>query len=52
MMKIKELISEEKLQKRVKELSKKIEKDYEDKEINFVCTLKGAIFFNGFSKIY
>ena len=45
MMKIKELISEEKLQKRVKELSKKIEKDYEDKEINFVCTLKGAIFF-------
>ena len=45
MMKIKELISEEKFQKRVKELSKKIEKDYEDKEINFVCTLKGAIFF-------
>ena len=45
MMKIKELISEEKLQKRVKELSEKIEKDYEDKEINFVCTLKGAIFF-------
>ena len=52
MMKIKELISEEKLQKRVKELSKKIEKDYKDKEINFICTLKGAIFFNGFSKIY
>lgn len=31
--------------KKIKELAKKIEKDYEYKEINFVCTLKGAIFF-------
>lgn len=31
--------------KELKSYLKKIEKDYEDKEINFVCTLKGAIFF-------
>lgn len=44
-MEIKELISEKKIQKRVKELSKEIENDYKDKEINLICTLKGAIFF-------
>lgn len=31
--------------KKIKEFAKKIEKDYEYKEINFVCTLKGALFF-------
>lgn len=31
--------------KELKSYLKKIEKDYEDKEINFICTLKGAIFF-------
>lgn len=48
MMKIKQLISEEKLQKMLKSYLK----NYEYKEINFICTLKGTIFFNGFSKIY
>lgn len=42
---IKVLIDEEKLQKRVKELAKEIEKDYKDKEINLICILKGSIFF-------
>lgn len=42
---IKVLIVEEKLQKRVKELAKEIEKDYKDKEINLICILKGSIFF-------
>lgn len=41
MMKIKELISEEKLQKMLKSYLE----NYEYKEINFICTLKGAIFF-------
>ena len=40
-MKIKELISEEKLQKMLKSYLE----NYEYKEINFICTLKGAIFF-------
>ena len=42
---IKVLIDEEKLQKRIKELSKEIEKDYKDKEINLICILKGSIMF-------
>lgn len=42
---IKVLISEEKLQKRIKKLAKEIEKDYKDKEINLICILKGSIMF-------
>lgn len=45
MSNIKVLISEEMLQKRVKELAKKIEIDYKEKDINFICILKGSIFF-------
>ena len=36
-MDIKVLISEEELQKRIKELAIQIEKDYQDKDINLVC---------------
>lgn len=39
------LIDEEKLQKRVKEIAKQIEKEYEGKEIILICILKGSIFF-------
>lgn len=39
------LIDEEKLQQRIKELAKEIEKDYENNEINLICILKGSIFF-------
>lgn len=42
---VKVLISEEKLQKRVKKLAQEIEEDYNDKEINLICILKGSIFF-------
>lgn len=42
---IKELISKEKLHRRIKELAKEIEKDYENKDINLICILKGSIFF-------
>ncbi len=42
---IKILITKEQLQERIIELSKEIEKDYEGKKINFICILKGSIFF-------
>ena len=39
------LISEEKLQERIKELEKKKKKDYNNEEVVFVSVLKGAVFF-------
>ena len=39
------LIDEEKLQKRIKEIAKEIEKDYPNEEVVFCSVLKGAIFF-------
>lgn len=39
------LISEEKLQSRVKELAKQISDDYAGKNPFFVCILKGSVFF-------
>lgn len=44
-MNIKTLISEEKLQERIKEVAKEIEKDYKGEEVVFLSVLKGAIFF-------
>lgn len=44
-MDIKELISKEEIDKRLSELAKKIDKDYEGKEIVIISVLKGAIFF-------
>ena len=41
------LISEEDIQKRVREMAAKIEKDYEGKEILAVCILKGSVIFYG-----
>ncbi len=44
-MGIKELISREEIDKRIKELTTQIDKDYEGKEITAICVLKGAVFF-------
>ncbi|HAB93239.1 MAG TPA: hypoxanthine phosphoribosyltransferase [Lachnospiraceae bacterium] len=42
---IKELISEEKVNERIKELGAQITKDYAGKSVHLVCILKGACFF-------
>lgn len=39
------LITEEQLQKRVKELADQISKDFEGKKITLICVLKGAFIF-------
>ena len=44
-MEIKELISKEKIEKRIEELEEKIRKDYEGKHIEFIVVLKGAAIF-------
>ena len=42
---IKVLINEKRLEKRIKEIAEKIEKDYEGKEIVFIGILKGSVMF-------
>ena len=42
---LKILISEEELNKRIGELAEQINKDYEGKDLTFICILKGSIFF-------
>lgn len=42
---IREMISEEKLVARIKELAEQINQDYEGKEVTLVCILKGSVFF-------
>ena len=44
-MHMKTLISEEKLNQRIKEIGKQITKDYRNEEIVIICVLKGAIYF-------
>ena len=39
------LFSEETINNRVIELAKEIEKEYNNEEVVFICTLKGAVFF-------
>ena len=39
------LITEEEIQKRVKELAEELYQEYKDEEVVFICTLKGAVFF-------
>lgn len=39
------LISEEDLDKRIKELGEQISKDYEGQEVHLICVLKGGAFF-------
>lgn len=43
--KIKVLIEKEKLEKRIVELAKEVEKDYFGKDILIICILKGSLFF-------
>ena len=42
---IKVLISQEKVDARIKELGEKISRDYDGKEIHLICVLKGGVFF-------
>lgn len=42
---IEELLSEEEVSKRIKELGAQISNDYAGKEIYIICILKGAVFF-------
>lgn len=42
---VRELISEEKVVARIKEIADQINKDYEGKSVTLVCILKGSVFF-------
>ena len=44
MVEIKTLISEEEIDKRVKEIAEEIDRDYNGKEITLICILKGSVF--------
>lgn len=39
------MLSEEEVNKRIKELGEQISKDYQGKEVHLVCVLKGSTFF-------
>ena len=43
--KIKVLISEEEIQKRLYELAEQLDKEYEGKEVTVVCVIRGGVFF-------
>ncbi len=43
--KISVMISEEEIEKRVKEMAAQIDKDYEGEDVLLICILKGSIFF-------
>lgn len=43
--KIRVLISEEDVNKRVNEVASQINKDYEGKQVHIICILKGGVFF-------
>lgn len=43
--KIKVLISEEDVEKRIREIASQISKDYAGREIHMICVLKGGVFF-------
>lgn len=45
MHQIKMLIDEERINKRIKEIARQIEEDYKDKDIVFLCILKGSVVF-------
>lgn len=42
---VRELITQEKVEARIKEMAAQISKDYEGKEVQLICILKGSIFF-------
>ena len=39
------LVEEEEVDKRIRDLGEQISKDYEGKEVNLICVLKGGVFF-------
>lgn len=43
--KIRVMLSEEEVDKRIKELGEQISKDYEGKSVHLICILKGGVFF-------
>lgn len=43
--KISVMISEQEVDKRIKEIAVQISKDYEGKEVHLICVLRGSIFF-------
>lgn len=43
--KVKELIPEAEITKRIRELGEQISRDYEGKELHVICILKGGVFF-------
>lgn len=43
--KIRVLLSEEEVEKRIKEIAAQINQDYAGKEIHLICILKGGVFF-------
>ena len=42
---IREMISEEKVDERIRELGRQISEDYAGKQIHLICVLKGGVFF-------
>lgn len=42
---IETLISKETITEKIKEIAKQIEKDYEGRDIHFICVLKGGVIF-------
>ena len=45
--KIRVLLPEEDVNKRISEVAEQISKDYEGKQIHLICILKGGVFFTG-----
>ena len=43
--KIRQLLSEEEVDRRICEIGKQISKDYEGKSVHMICVLKGGVFF-------
>lgn len=43
--KIRVMISEQEVDKRIKEMAAQITKDYEGKEVHLICVLRGSVFF-------
>lgn len=43
--KITEMISEEKIDKRIREIAAQISRDYEGKSVRLICILKGSVFY-------
>lgn len=43
--KIRVLVSEKEVDKRIKEIGEQISKDYEGQEVHVICVLKGGVFF-------